>query len=142
MHRHSVIFVREMEQQLTGSGCCGRLEGDFLGCAGERVFPERRAGMEAMGPLYRALHARYGDTIDLEVIDPRNAIALGLLLLRDFRRFRVGFGEAWRTLTRLPVQALVLDGRLVARGAWPAADEVIGVLEGSTPARPRVGAPV
>lgn len=87
--------------------------------------------MEAMGPLYRALRARFGDTIDLDVVDPRNAFALGLLLLRDFRRHRVGFLDAVRTLARLPVQAVVVNGRIVARGEWPSAEHVIRLLDTS-----------
>lgn len=131
MSTRSVIFIREQEGQLTGSGCCGRVEGDFLGCGTRLEFPERRAAMEAMGPLYRALRARFGDTIDLDVVDPRNAFALGLLLLRDFRRHRVGFLDAVRTLARLPVQAVVVNGRIVARGEWPSAEHVIRLLDTS-----------
>jgi hypothetical protein len=131
MNARSVILVREQGGQLTGSGCCGRVEGDFLGCASGPAFPERRAAMEAMGPLYRALRARYHDTIDIDVVDPRNALALGLLLLRDFRRFRVGFVDALRTLARVPVQAVIVNGRVIARGEWPDPENVIRLLETS-----------
>ncbi|MEQ1856528.1 MAG: hypothetical protein ABL963_08660 [Longimicrobiales bacterium] len=127
--RCSVILVREQGGQLTGSGCCGRVEGDFLGCGSGPAFPERRAAMEAMGPLYRALKTRYRDTIDIDVVDPRNAVALGLLLFRDFRRHRVGFRDAVRTLARVPVQAMIVNGRLVARGAWPDTEEVIRLVD-------------
>jgi hypothetical protein len=49
--RPSVILVREWEQQLSSSGCCGRIEGDFLSKpGGQPTFPERRAAVEAMGP--------------------------------------------------------------------------------------------
>ena len=61
--RSSVILIREWERQMSASGCCGRLEGDFLQRRGERCFPERRAVMEAMGPLYRDLRSRYGDEL-------------------------------------------------------------------------------
>lgn len=129
MRKSSVILVREWEGQSTGSGCCGRLEGEFLTCDGKRVFPERRAIMEGMGPLYMTLRSRFGDAVDLEVVDPRNVFSLIFLLVRDFLAFRVGVGVALRTLTRLPVQAVVINGRLVARGEWPDPIEVVETLE-------------
>ena len=126
--RPSVILVREWEAQISGSGCCGRVGGDFLTSQGEPVFKERRACMEAMAPLSRTLRERFGDAIELQVLDPRNP-ALMFLLLRDFWAFRVGFVEALKTIGRLPVQAVVVNGRLLSRGEWPDPLEVVQVLE-------------
>ena len=127
--RPSVILIRELEEQLSGSGCCGRLEGDFLVCGGEPVFPERRAIMNAMGPVYRTLRTRFGEAVEVHVVDPRNLFSLSFLLIRDFLGFRVGLVEALKTLARLPVQAVVVNGRLVARGEWPDPMEVVGILD-------------
>ena len=99
--RPSVILIREWEAQLSGSGCCGRVEGDFLTREGEPVFRERRACMEAMAPLSRTLRERFGDAIELQVVDPRNAFLI-FLLLRDFWAFRVGLVEALKTIGGLP----------------------------------------
>ncbi len=126
--RPSVILIREWEGQLTGSGCCGRVGGDFLTREGEPVFRERRACMEAMAPLSRTLRERFGDAIELEVVDPRNTF-LVFLLLRDFWAFRVGFVEALKTIGRLPIQAVVVNGRLISRGEWPDPLEVVQILE-------------
>ena len=126
--RPSVILIREWEAQLSGSGCCGRLEGDFLTRDGEPIFRERRARMEAMAPLSRALRERFGDAIELQVLDPRNP-ALFFLLLRDFWAFRVGLVEALKTIGRLPIQAVVVNGRLLSRGEWPDPPEVVPILE-------------
>jgi hypothetical protein len=126
--RPSVILVREWEEQLSGSGCCGRVEGDFLTSRGQPTFRERRAGMEAMAPLSRTLRERFGDAIELQVVDPRNSFLM-FLLLRDCWAFRVGFVEALKTIGRLPVQAVVVNGRLIARGEWPDPLEVVQLLE-------------
>ena len=48
--------------------------------------------MEAMGPLSPTLRERFGDAIELQVVDPRNP-ALIFLLLRDLWAFRVGLVE-------------------------------------------------
>lgn len=68
MHKPRVLFIREWEQQLTASGCCGRLEGDLLatGTDGGRVFAERRCTMEALGTLYRHVQERYGEAVEHE----------------------------------------------------------------------------
>ena len=126
--RPSVILIREWEAQLSGSGCCGRLEGDFLAREGEPVFRERRACMEAMAPLSRTLRERFGDAIELQVVDPRNPVLL-FLLLRDFWAFRVGLVEALKTIGGLPIQAVVLNGQLLSRGEWPDPLEVVEILE-------------
>lgn len=129
MRKSSVILVREWEGQSSGSGCCGRLEGEFLTCDGKPVFRERRAIMDEMGPLYMMLRNRFGEAVDLEVVDPRNVFSLIFLLVRDFLAFRVGVGDALKTLARLPVQAVVINGRLVARGKWPNPTEVVAILD-------------
>lgn len=130
--RSCVVLVREAEEQLSSSGCCGRLEGDFLRRPdGERAFPERRAAVEALGPLYQSLRARYGNTVDIHVIDPRSFVTLIPLLLRDFWRHGVGVREALRTLTGTPVRAVIVNGRLVAGGAWPAPDLVFEAVDRS-----------
>lgn len=130
----SVILVREWEQQMSGSGCCGRLEGDFAICSGERVFEERRAVMEGMGPVYRTLRKQFGDAIDVQVVDPRN-VSLLFLLFRDFWTFRVGLGAALRTLLRLPKQGVVVNGRLVDRSVRPDPERVASVVAKSVARR-------
>ena len=127
-----VILIREWESQMSGSDCCGRLQGDLLEVGGRRLFPERRRLMEAMGPLYRAIRDRYGDAVDLMVVDPRNWVSLVVRLLGDFRRYHVSLGEAWRTLRAISTVSVVIDGRLVARGVWPEADTVFRLIDART----------
>jgi hypothetical protein len=128
--RPSVLLIREWETQMSSSGCCGRLEGDFLSRGDERCFPERRARMEAMGPLYLALRAEFGEHVDVHVVDPRSLPTLLGLLLRDWRAHGVGAGDALRTLFGLPVSGVIVNGRLVAKGRWPDLDELRPALEG------------
>lgn len=118
----SLILVREWEQQMSSSGCCGRLEGDLLQWGGERCFPERREHMERAGELYRRVRERYGDAVEIHIVDPRNLVSLLPVLFREFRRHRVPLADALRTLFGFGVNAVVLDGRLVDPRDWPAAD--------------------
>jgi hypothetical protein len=133
----SVILVREWEQQLTGSGCCGKLEGDFLGCGDDAVFAERRAVMERMGPVYRSIRERFGEAVELQVVDPRNP-SLIFLLLRDFQAYRVGLRSALATLFGLPKQGVIVNGALVDRTTHPNAERIVAIIEeAARGARPR-----
>ena len=89
--------------------------------------------MEAMGPLYRDLRKRYGSAVEINVVDPRNLISVIILLVRDARAHRVGILDAIRTLFRLEVNTVVVNGRLLARGQWPEPADVYAVL-GDPPA--------
>ena len=132
--RPSVILIREWETQMSSSGCCGRLEGDFLvQQGGERCFPERRSAMEAMGPLYRDLRTRYGDALEITVVDPRNLISVLALLVRDTRAHGISILSALGTLFRIKLNTVVVNGRLITRGQWPEPAEVYAAL-GDPPA--------
>jgi hypothetical protein len=133
--RPSVILIREWEQQMSSSGCCGRLEGDFLVQHGERCFLERRRRMEGVGRLYRAIQERLGDAVELHVVDPRNLPALLVLLARDFFRYRVPFAEIVATLGSVSVTAVVVHGRLRARETLPPASTLVDELSRPGPGK-------
>ncbi|MDX1567836.1 MAG: hypothetical protein R3223_08540, partial [Longimicrobiales bacterium] len=108
----SVIFVREWDQQMSSSGCCGRVEGDFLGTGTvrERVFAERRECMEDVGVLYRALRHRFGEEVEIRILDPRNLLSLIPILWQEGRRHGVPVGETLRSLLRLSVNMVIVNG--------------------------------
>lgn len=124
----SVIFVREWEQQMSGSGCCGRLGGDVLAANGAPIFAERRALMEGMGPLYRAIKQAFGDRVEVLVVDPRNQISLLPRLVRDAWRFHVGPAAALRTASAMSIPTVIVNARIFARGAWPEVDTMLSHL--------------
>lgn len=136
--RPSILLIREWEQQMSSSGCCGRLEGDFLARRGERCFPERREVMEAMGPLYRELRSQFGDDVEINVVDPRNMGTVFGLLFRDFRAHRPGLREALNTIFRFSITSVIVNGRLIARGEWPGLEDVQAALA-KRPARETAG---
>jgi len=75
--------------------------------------------MEGAGALYQALKAEFGETIEIRVVDPRNWLSLLPVLISDFRRLGISFRSACPTLTGTTVNASVVNGRLLSRGAWP-----------------------
>lgn len=52
---HQVVLVRPWDQQMSGSGCCGRLGGLGNELGNEEDFAPQRCDMESMGVVYRAL---------------------------------------------------------------------------------------
>lgn len=125
--RHSILLVREWDQQMSGSGCCGRLGGIGNDLGREEDFAPARAGMEAMGAVYRALRAGLPeDEVELTVVDPRNTIWLIPRIVRDARRRGVRGAALWGEVRRGTANgAVVVDGRAVCTGELPSPDEVL-----------------
>lgn len=126
---------------MSSSGCCGRLEGDLLrlGREGDTVFAERRAEMEEAGALYRALRRRHGSELSIQVLDPRNLLSLVPILLAEGRRHDVPLLERLHSLSRITVNMVVVNGRIVARNRWPSADEVTDAIAAAADRSPGSG---
>jgi hypothetical protein len=129
MTRTSVVFIREIDQQMTGSNCCGKLEGENACQGGEYVFPERRQVMEKMGSLYRMIKQRYKDEVELEVVDPRNHVYLIPRLVKDIFRYRVPFSEGLKTLFSFSIPSIVINGRLAFVKEIPAPEALKEKIE-------------
>jgi hypothetical protein len=125
---HRVLLVREWDQQTTGSGCCGRLEGGSSELAATDAFTRTRGDMERMGAVYRALRDELPN-LDVQIVDPRNVAFLIPGLLGDARRHGLSWSEAWRALRRgSGPGAIIVDGRVVSVGTIPDADEAVGLV--------------
>jgi len=122
----SVIIVRERAEQMTGSGCCGKLEGDFAAFGGKPVFAEQRWIMEQVGPIYQKLHEELQDAVDLLIVDPRNQLYLIPRIVKDILRFRPPLKKAYRALFLLfSCPAILVNGQVAYSGRIPQADEVV-----------------
>lgn len=128
--RHRVLLVREWDQQTTGSGCCGRLDGGTSELAGAADFTRTRADMEAMGAVYRALVTELArEVVDVQIVDPRNLTFLLPSLVGDARRSGLGWADAWRQVARGCGQgAIIVDGRVVSSGRVPPPDAAIDLV--------------
>jgi hypothetical protein len=119
MMTHRVLLVREWDAQHTGSGCCGRVGGSYELCdPGD--FARSRAEMVRTGAVYEALHAAFGDELELTVVDPRNTMWMIPVVYRDARRRGLGYREALRQVVRSSANgALVVDGKVGFDGKVP-----------------------
>jgi hypothetical protein len=128
---HHLILVREIDQQMSGSGCCGRMEGDLaLWGEGGCVFPERRERMTRVGEIYRSVRETFGDRVRITVVDPRNLISFIPLVLRDAFRYRVPILTALKAATSTSLSTGVFDGQVLYRGRIPSPAEVLERIQG------------
>lgn len=126
---HHLILVREVDQQMSGSGCCGRIEGDAAlwgdqGC----VFPERRERMTRVGEIYRAVRERFGDSIAITMVDPRNFVSFIPLVVRDAFRYHVPLLDALQAVLSTSLSTGVLDGQILFRGELPTPGAVVDLI--------------
>ncbi len=123
--KHSILFIRNTDEQMTGGDCCGRVMrgGSIRGFEGEA--PEIREKMEAIGDLYCKAKDIVGENASLVQVDPRN---LGYLIPRlwgDVWRFRPPLKEALRTLfLTFSPPAVVIDGRIAFNRQVPSVEEL------------------
>jgi hypothetical protein len=125
--RPSILLIREWEHQIGASSCGSTPDESALG--GASCYPERRRRMESMGPLYRSIVERYGPEVDVQVVDPRNVLTVVPMVVRDLWNHGGGIAQAWRTLRRMTFQTVVVNGRILSRGAWPEPDTVFSILD-------------
>lgn len=122
--RVSIILIREAAEQVTGSGCCGKLEGDRTVTGGADVYREIRARQQEFGILHRAIVEFFGDAhrsneLAMVTVDPRNQLYLMPKLLKDAIRYRPGWSAALTTTLQLfALPAVIVNGRVLScRGA-------------------------
>ena len=107
---------------MTGSNCCGKLEGENARLGDECAFPERRSVMERMGVLYKEARERYRGSVEVDMVDPRNQIYLVTRLIGDCFRYGVPFKEAMRAIFSHSIPSIIINGRLAFSKDLPSAD--------------------
>jgi hypothetical protein len=121
----SVILIRENAEQLTGSGCCGKLEGDDGLLGRPDLFEHVRRQQLELGVLHRAVRKFYPpvdgrERVAMATVDPRNQLYLIAKLWGDAWRYRPGFWAGLRTVLQLfSLPAVIVNGRVLSRRGQP-----------------------
>lgn len=125
-----MLLVREWDEQMSGSGCCGRIGGLGTEFCHPEDFAPVRERMEAMGAVYRALRVALPDA-DLTVVDTRNWVWLVPAVVRDGRRTGLSWPEVARQIVRATTPAsIVVDGVVVCSGTVPEPDDAVEAVLG------------
>jgi hypothetical protein len=137
--RHRVLLVRQWDQQVGGSGCCGRFSSatlDSLHAPGCDPWAHARTDMEVMGAAYRVLRGRYPtDEVDVTIADPRNTAWLLPAVWRDARRRGLQPLAALRQVHRATSpRAVVCDGLVLATDV-PDAEQAVALVEADLTSR-------
>ena len=117
----SVILIREVAEQLTGSGCCGKLHGDNALWGGGKLFERTRRELRDLGVLHRAIREFYPakegvERVSVVSVDPRNQLYLVPKLWSDVVAYQPGWRAGLRTVLQLfSLPAVVVNGRVISR---------------------------
>lgn len=134
------MLVREWDEQVGSSGCCGRLGGGESE-VGAGEFAHARVAMVAMGAVYRELRAELPE-LDLTVVDPRNTVWLLPALVRDGRARGLGWRQIARQARRATAApAIVVDGMVVASSGVPEPAQAVRLVRAALAAAPPERAP-
>ncbi len=117
--RHRVLLVREWDQQVGGSGCCGRLNTSSVEALYDNApspYAGAREDMQRVGEIYRTLRDRLDPTeVEVTVVDPRNTVWLLPAIWGDGRRRGLSVPSRLRQMNRGTAPcAVVCDGLVVA----------------------------
>jgi hypothetical protein len=97
---------------------------------GNDLFIESRKIMIHMGEIYRYLAHKFGDSIELEIIDPRNSISFFALLLREKRVRKLGWDSFIHTaLNGQSKQSIIINGQLFSKGELPSLQDIVARIE-------------
>jgi len=144
MKQASLILVRENAEQLTGSGCCGKLEGDNAWIDGQSLFFDNQREKGRLGILYRAVRESFSaEQVELVQVDPRNQLYLAARLLGDVVRYRPGVVQSLKTLAQaFSLPAVILNGRVLSRrGVPPTSETLLGLIRDAVENRDSAPAP-
>ncbi|MFQ5770012.1 MAG: hypothetical protein ACE5HX_05715 [bacterium] len=123
----SIILIRETEAQMTGSGCCGKLEGDNSQFCGNYIFEEKRKIKEEMGGIAQALHQQFGDGIEMVVVDPRNQLYLYPKILKDIWTYRPTLKSALKGIFMIiSVPSIIINGEICYSKKLPTIGQIVG----------------
>ena len=131
MHsKPSIILIRETDAQLTGSGCCGKLEGDNAKFNDSFVFTETRQIKETMGDVLQILTKKFSDSIEISVVDPRNFLYLYPKILKDVLVFRPSLKSTLKALfMMIAVPSIIINGEIFRTTDFSNNEEVARRIE-------------
>lgn len=113
--KDSVIIIREQDELV--AACCVPFDGEFVREVGKvDLFMDTSQIIHTTGELYQKLKKEYGDSINVDVVDPRNQAYLFPRLIKDIFRYRLSVRQGLKTIFALRSPAVVCNGRLIMSG--------------------------
>ncbi len=80
--------------------------------------------------MYREIRGRFGDQVEITVIDPRNQIVLIPMILRDIFTFKVGLREGLKTFLKgCSIRSVIINGKAFSLHDFPDSSVICDQLE-------------
>lgn len=122
----SIILIRETDAQMTGSGCCGKLEGDNATFFGNYVFADTRKIKEDMGEIVQALNGEFGEAVEITLVDPRNQLYLYPKILKDIWKYRPSWKSTMKGIfMMISVPSIIINGEICYIRKIPNEQEIV-----------------
>ena len=117
----SVLLVREQAEQVTGSGCCGKMSGDALEMCSTDPFEETRKIAEDFGVLHRTIKEFFPEEkVNVTLVDPRNQLYLFPKLVTDACTYRPGLVPSLQLgLQLFSLPAVIINGSVISKRNQP-----------------------
>ena len=127
MIKPRIILIRENAETLTCSNCAGTLDGiDAFGTRRVPDFEPVRNLMVEMGQLYQALRKEFDNRVQIDVVDPRNAVYLFPVLVADYWRYRPPLRSFLKTLFfGITPASIIINGTALYTGTLPSPQELV-----------------
>lgn len=126
----SIILIRETDAQLTGSGCCGKLEGDNAKFNESFVFSETRQIKETMGDIFQTLTKKFTGSVEIAIVDPRNFLYLYPKILKDVLVFRPSLKSTLKAIfMMIAVPSIIINGEIFRTNEFSNNEEVAQRIE-------------
>lgn len=126
-----IIMIRENAETVTCSSCAGSLEGiDAFGASRVLDYASTERVITEVGALYMALRKSFGDTIEIDVVDPRNELYLFPTLISDYRKYRPPLGAFLKTLfLGISPASIIINGVERHKGNLPSPEALIQEID-------------
>lgn len=105
-----VLLIHEQPAQLTGSDCCGKIEGKYTDFHIEPLFEDTRKSLEKAEILMTKIRTSFQD-VEIHQIDSRNIFGLWMMLWKYRKRLKLTLMHKIKLfLLFFRVPCMIIDG--------------------------------
>lgn len=122
---HSILFIRETQEQITGSDCCGVLRGEFNRENGLPLFQDTLEKNKILNELGDYLYQKYHPGFEIKYIDPRNQMYLIPKLIKDVFIYKPSFKDSLKTIFQFfNCPAIIVNGCVINYKSFSSNSEI------------------
>jgi hypothetical protein len=122
-----IFLIHEQPAQVTGSDCCGKIEGKYTDFKPEPLFKKTRKSLERSEMILNKIRNEIG-SVEIHRIDSRNILGIWTMLWKYRQKLHIPFwGKIKFFLLLFRVPCLIINGEYIELD-HPAAEKKIDEL--------------